>query len=143
MKLLRKFMLLIVSLTWICSNGQDIRTTENLKDTLFFELDENYFKKGKYEEDLLFIKDALIDKGSSEIFIFKIMEIVNDITHPEKIGDFQMYIRRTKFYDTKKKINKLNDYQLASYLQNNVIYLVDLSCTPPIYLRVYPLTQIE
>lgn len=113
------------------------------KDTLYFEFEEAYFQEGRYDENLLYIKDALEDEGSSETFLFKIMERRSDIASPEKIENFQQYIRSSDFFHEERKWNKLRDYQLASHLQNFTIYLVDYNCEPPIYFRVYPLTEIE
>ncbi len=113
------------------------------KETLYFEFEEGYFQKGKYDENLLYIKDALKDEGSSEIFLFKIMERSSDIAPPKKIENFQQYIRSSDFFHEEKKVNKLRDYRLASHLQNFTIYLVDYRSGPPKYFRVYPLTEIE
>ena len=143
MKILNKYIFLIATLLGFSSHAQNDITSDIKKDTLFFELDESYFQKGRYEENLLYIKDALKDEGSSETFLFKIMERRVDIAPPKKIENFQQYIRSSDFFNEEKKVNKLRDYKLASHLQNFTIYLVDYNCEPPIYFRVYPLTEIE
>lgn len=122
---------------------QNLKSSEKVKDTLFFNLNESNFQKGKYDENLLYIKDALNDEGSSETFLFKIMERRSDIAAPEKIGSFHQYITGSEFFQEEKKVNKLQDYRLASHLQKFIIYLVDYNYEPPIYIQVYPLTEIE
>ncbi|UZH56465.1 hypothetical protein JRG66_06285 [Salinimicrobium tongyeongense] len=122
---------------------QNLKSSEKIKDSLFFHLNESYFQKGKYDENLLYSKDALKDEGSSETFLFKIMERRSDIAAPEKIGSFHQYITGSEFFQEEKKVNKLQDYRLASHLQKFIIYLVDYNYEPPMYIRVYPLTEIE
>ncbi|WP_423820097.1 hypothetical protein V5739_06370 [Salinimicrobium sp. TIG7-5_MAKvit] len=122
---------------------QNLKSSEKIKDSLFFHLNESYFQKGKYDENLLYIKDALNDERSSETFLFKIMERRSDIAAPEKIGSFHQYITDSEFFQEEKKVNKLQDYRLASHLQKFIIYLVDYNYEPPIYIQVYPLTEIE
>ena len=143
MKSLKKYIFLIAASLGFSSHAQNDITADKLKDTLFFELDESYVQKGRYDENLLYIKDALKDEGSSETFLFKIMERRSDIKQPKKIENFQQYIRSSDFFNKEKKVNKLRDYRLASHLQNFTVYLVDYSCEPPKYFRVYPLTEIE
>lgn len=143
MKILRRYIFFIAPLLGFSSYAQNNITSDKPKDTLFFKLDESYFQKGKYDENLLYIKDALKDEGSSETFLFKIMERRSDIAPPKKIQNFQRYIRSSDFFKVEKKVNKLRDYRLASHLQNFAIYLVDYNCDPPQYFRVYPLTELE
>ena len=143
MKISRRYILLIAVLLGFSSNAQDNGTSGKLQDTLFFELDENYFQKGRYNDNLLYIKDALKDKGSSETFLFKVVEKINDIAPSKNIQNLEQYIRSSGFFNEAKKVNKLSDYRLASHLQNFVIYLVNFNCEPPNFFRVYPLTQIE
>ncbi|WP_037373820.1 hypothetical protein [Salinimicrobium xinjiangense] len=143
MKILKRYIVLVVTLLGCFSHAQNDMTSYKFKDTIFFELDESYFLKGRYDENLLYIKDALKDEGSSETFLFKIMERRSDIAPPKKIENFQQYIRNSDFFNEEKKVNKLRDYRLASHLQNFTIYLVDYNCEPPKYFRVYPLTEIE
>lgn len=143
MKTLKRYILFIAPLLGFSSHAQNDITSDIKKDTLFFELDESYFQKGRYEENLLYIKDALKDEGSSETFLFKIMERRIDIAPPKKIENFQQYIRSSDFFNEEKKVNNLRDYKLASHLQNFTVYLVDYKCEPPKYFRVYPLTEIE
>ena len=150
-----KYLLLLILLIPFSGIAQDISTTkkepslqnlkssEKIKDSLFFHLNESYFQKGKYDENLLYSKDALKDEGSSETFLFKIMERRSDIAAPEKIGSFHQYITGSEFFQEEKKVNKLQDYRLASHLQKFIIYLVDYNYEPPIYIQVYPLTEIE
>lgn len=143
MRILKKYIFLIAALVGFSSHAQNDMISAKLKDTLFFTFDEGYFQKGRYDENSLYIKDALKDEGSSETFMFKIMERRSDIAPPEKIGSFEQYIRSSDFFEEEKKVNKLRDYRLASHLQNFTIYLVDYNCEHPVYFRVYPLTQIE
>lgn len=143
MKIIKTYLFLVVSLLWFTSNSQNPTSDINVKDTLFFELDKGYFQKDRYDENFLHIVDALVDQGSSEIFLFKIMDKRSDIAPPKNINGFPQYIRRLGFFSGEKKTNKLKDYDLASHLKKYIIYLVDNDCKPPNYLKVYPLTQIE
>lgn len=111
-------------------------------DTIFFKVEENYFTKGKFKQDQYYIKDALKDKGSSEVLFFKIIEVNYDIV-TEKICNLREYIRTSDYYDNERKVNRLDDFGLASHLQHYIIYLVDENHSPAKYLKVYPMTEIE
>lgn len=121
--------------------AQDINDVKIKKDTLFLEFDKDYLQQGKYNLNHYYLKDALKDNGSSEIFFFEVMETVNKA----KIGgimNLKSFIRNSEFYDEDRESNRLDDFGLASHLENYSIFLVEFGCEPKI-ISVYPRTEID
>ncbi|NCO64339.1 MAG: hypothetical protein GW839_09720 [Flavobacteriales bacterium] len=91
---------------------------EKSNDTLFFNFDTRYIKKGVINKTQFHIKDSSYD-GT---FFFEKIGIVNNIK-PKEILCLKKIVRNSKFYDKKAK-RKLNDYRLWEYLRDYTIFLI-------------------
>lgn len=140
---MKNFLLLFSFCLFLNSSNAQVNVKDKpVKDTIFFKIDENYLQPGKYNKDQYYITDALKDNGSSEVFFFQIIN--NNLKlKPRDIMDLKDFIRKSDYYYSNRKTNKLDDFGLASYLEKYKIYLVDSSCNQLEILEVYPRTEID
>lgn len=92
-----------------------------VKDTLFFKLDNKYIKSYPQSPDHFYLADGgnIATSGS---FFFRKVQLSNNVK-PGKILSIENFVQSSRFYN-KDKTQKLNDYELAEYFNNYVIYLV-------------------
>lgn len=110
-----------------------------IKDTLYFNLDNNYITQSEHDLDIFYLEDS--GKSGDVTFLFRKMKSAKNIIH-DKLLDIKNFIRSSRFYDD-SKINKLNDFELMSYLSNYVIYLVDKKEEAIEYIEVISSSAIE
>jgi len=117
----------------------DKSITNPIKDTLYFNLDNNYISQSEHDLDIFYLEDS--GKSGDVTFLFRKMKSVKNKI-PDKLLDIKNFIRSSRFYDD-SKINKLNDFLLMNYLNNYVIYLVDKKEEEIEYIEVIPSSAIE
>lgn len=93
-----------------------------VKDTLFFKLDKKYMKSHPEIPDHFYLGDSG-NGTTSGSFYFKKVETLNHLK-PKEILSAEKFVQSSRFYH-KDKTQKLNDYELAEYLNNYVVFLVD------------------
>lgn len=109
-----------------------------VKDTLYFKLDTKYIKTYAQIPDDFYLNDSGNASTSGSFFLRKIQ--TSNHTKPEKILSIEKFVHSSRFYD-KDKTQKLNDYELAEYLSNYVLFLVPDTKTE--YIQVEPGFVIE
>lgn len=135
--------MLFFMLTCACNflNAQE-RQTEESQDTIYFYFDYEYLDQGWTEKDKYYLKDALEDKGSSEIFFFRIINSRKDL-RPKKVLDLKEFVRTSEFYHSERRENRLDDFDLANFLGNYTKFLVDDSVEPKVFFKVHTGTEID
>ena len=103
------------------------------KDTLFFNLDKNYFIQYAVTPDRYYLKD----RNSDGIFYLESTQEFKNLK-PKKILCLKKYVRRSQYYN-KKKIRKVNQYQLFLHLNEYVIFLVHKNKYSTKYIKVLPI----
>jgi hypothetical protein len=113
--------------------------TNPIKDTLCFNLDNNYVVQSKHDKDIFYLEDS--GKSGDVTFHFRKMKLTKNIKC-DKFLDIKNFIHSSRFYnDSKKKI--LNDFELMNYLSKYVIYLVNKKEVGIEYIEVSPGSEIE
>lgn len=112
---------------------------QNKKDSLYFNYDEIYLKKGFLNEpNYLFVEDSGNDSAH---FFFIQKSIVKDL-NPKEVLNLKEYIRASDFYND-AKIIKLNDYRLSQYFKKYTIFLIRSENCKKEYILVEPMMVIE
>ncbi|WP_166921499.1 hypothetical protein [Flavobacterium poyangense] len=108
----------------------------NIKDTLFFKLDNDYVYESTNDSEGYWFKD---NNGSNDgTFFFKKGKTEKDVKlNTNEILSFEKFVHNLKFND-KRKDNKLMDL-----LSNYILFLVKDKDTISEYIRVYPSIVIE
>lgn len=121
-----------------------IREGDNLienkiKDTLFFQLDTDYFRQHVEMPKQYYIGDG--SPGSDGSFFFNEISFVNNLNAKEVLS-LKYFIQSSRFYDKNKK-QKLDDLKLFDYFKNYVIFLVSGNNKKAKYIKVEPGFEIE
>jgi hypothetical protein len=110
----------------------------NIKDTLYFKLDNNYVYQSKYDSKAFLFKDSHdVDYGA---FYFERVLTFNNLK-PKRRLLFEEFVQNSRFYNSTKK-EKLDDYGLWDYLSQYVIFLV-IENKKTEYFQVNPVYAIE
>jgi len=114
-------------------------TTNPIKDTLYFNLDNDYVAQSEHDTDIYYLEDS--GKSGDVTFYFVKMKSVKSLKY-DKLLDVKNFIRSSRFYNESKKY-KLKDFDLMNYLSNYVIYLVDKKEEEIEFIEVSPGFEIE
>ena len=116
-----------------------------IKDTLYFKLDYNYIYPSKFEPTEYWFKD---NNGSSHgTFFLKKIDLkkdakVDDFRNSDNVLNFKEYVHNSRFYD-KNKSQSLQDRNLADFLSNYALFLVENIGGEKKYIQVKPVQIIE
>lgn len=110
-----------------------------IKDTLYFNLDNNYIAKSENDSDIFYLEDS--GNSGDVTFLFRKMKSAKNIKY-DKLLDAKDFIHSSRFYNYSKK-NKLKDFDLMNYLSNYVIYLVNNKEEEIEFIEVSPSSEIE
>ncbi|WP_016990122.1 hypothetical protein [Flavobacterium sp. ACAM 123] len=103
--------------------GENAINNNNVKDTLFFKLDNSYINESKSVAEQYLLKDG--SGSSSGTFFFKEFKEKNNLhPTPKEILSLENFVHSSRFYD-KNKQQKLDDYELANFFSNYVVFLVE------------------
>ena len=101
------------------SVGKDNNTSSNIiKDSLFFSLDNEYVYESKFTIGSYLIEDS---KGSENIFFEKVKTVFG--LKPKKVLNLKEFIRNSKFFNENKLV-KLDYFGLRQYLNNYEVFLI-------------------
>jgi hypothetical protein len=106
-----------------------------IKDTLCFNLDNNYITQSEHDTDIYYLQDS--GKSGDVTFHFLKMKSAKNIKY-DKLLDIKNFIHSSRFYKY-----ELKDFDLMNYLSNYVIYLVDKKEEKIEYIEVGPGFEIE
>ncbi len=109
--------------------------TNQIMDTLYFNLDTNYIAQSKHDKDIYYLEDS--GKSGDVTFYFRKMKLTKNIKC-DKLLDIKNFIHSSRFYKY-----KLKDFDLMNYLSNYVIYLVDKKEEDIEFIEVGPGFEIE
>lgn len=107
--------------------------TKIVKDTLYFNFDENILQFGKVIEDEYTFTDL---KNSSEGVSFRVEKIIDNLK-PTEILNFENYINTIKKLKTNGRTNSDNEKIFKAFEYNTVIFINDLDKTTK-YLVIKP-----
>ena len=107
------------------------------KDTLFFKYDSQYIKTHIEIPKHYYLDDS--SGGNNGSFFFKEVRVINNIDM-KQILCIKKFIRSSKFYDKNKK---LNDYELASFFNKYLVFLVRKNSKETEYIHVESSFEIE
>jgi hypothetical protein len=110
-------------------------TTNPIKDTLYFNLDNDYVAQSEYDTDIYYLEDS--GKSGDVTFHFIKMKSAKNVKY-DKILDIKKFIHSSRFYKY-----KLKDFDLMNYLSNYIIYLVDKKEEEIEFIEVSPGFEIE
>nr|WP_315205988.1 hypothetical protein [uncultured Flavobacterium sp.] len=108
------------------------------KDTLYFNLDNEYVYPSKYNKTAFLIKDGG-NEGSGMLY-FQRIENEKPINNPVVL-DLERYIHHSIFFNKNDKI--LDKRNLKSFLSNYVLYFVTKKENNCDYIQVQPMYVIE
>jgi hypothetical protein len=117
----------------------DRSITNPIKDTLYFNLDNNYITQSEHDSNIYYLEDS--GKSGDVTFRFTKMKSIKNIKY-DKLLDIKNFIHLSRFYDDSKKY-KLKDFDLTNYLSNYIIYLVDKKEEEIEFIEVSPGFEIE
>lgn len=117
--------------------GEDA-IVNKVKDTLCFKLDTKYVKTYAQIPDHFYLSDSGNAATSGAFFLRKVQSS-NHIKFKNLLS-IEEFVHSSRFYN-KDKTQKLNDYELAEYLSNYVLFLVRDQKTQ--YVQVEPGFVIE
>ncbi len=106
-----------------------------IKDTLYFNLDNNYITQSEHDLDIFYLKDS--GKSGDVTFLFRKMKSAKNIKY-DTLLDIKKFIHSSRFYKY-----KLKDFDLMNYLSNYVIYLVNKKEEEIEFIEVSPSSEIE
>lgn len=109
--------------------------TNQIMDTLYFNLDTNYIAQSKHDKDIYYLEDS--GKSGDVTFRFTKMKSAKNVKY-DKLLDIKNFIHSSRFYKY-----KLKDFDLMNYLSNYVIYLVDKKEEDIEFIEVGPGFEIE
>jgi hypothetical protein len=115
-------------------DGDNIISNQ-IKDTLYFNLDNNYIAQSEHDSDIFYLEDS--GKSGDVTFLFRKMKSAKNIKY-DKLLDIKNFIRSSRFYKY-----ELKDFDLMNYLSNYVIYLVDKKEEEIEYIEVISSSAIE
>ncbi|MGZ9677587.1 hypothetical protein [Flavobacterium sp. GNP001] len=118
--------------------GDWIANPNEKKDTLYFNLDNEYVYPSKYNKTAFLIQDCISLGGGT--FCFEQKQTIKDIK-PLTILDLKKYIRSSIFYDSRKQL--LSSYPLMHFLSNYVLFFVTKKENDCDYIQVQPMYVIE
>ncbi|WP_166921334.1 hypothetical protein [Flavobacterium poyangense] len=101
--------------------NKEERIYNKVKDTLYFNMDTKYIRTHAQIPNHIYLNDSSGANNGS--FFFKTIEFANHLK-PKEIRSLEKFVQTSRFYN-KDKTQKLNDYELAEYLNNYVVFLVD------------------
>lgn len=104
------------------------------KDTIYFELDKKYIFSTINNPHTFYLRD-----GNG--FFFESKEKIYNLKKTKTIS-LKKFIKKSKFY-SKNRLRKLKDYDLAIYLQNYTIFLVDKRENQDVFIKVLPNFEID
>lgn len=122
--------------------AQDTSKEELDRDTLFFQYEKDYLKKGEHAKNEIYILDALKDQGSSEVFFFQIENILSNL-EPKKTISLKSFIQNSKFYRPDKKKNTFDDSGLSKQLNKFIIFLEKPDCEAGTFFKVHSRTVMD
>ena len=113
----------------------DRSITNPIKDTLCFNMDNNYITQSEHNTNIYYLEDS--GKSGDVTFHFIKMKSAKNIKY-DKLLDIKNFIHSSRFYKY-----ELKDFDLMNYLSNYVIYLVDKKEEEIEYIEVGPGFEIE
>lgn len=113
----------------------DSSITNPIKDTLYFNLDNNYITQSEHDLDIFYLEDS--GKSGDVTFLFRKMKSAKNIKY-DTLLDIKKFIHSSRFYKY-----ELKDFDLMNYLSNYVIYLVDKKEEEIEFIEVGPSFEIE
>jgi len=117
--------------------GPNLQAQEKQKDTLFFNYNNKYIRTLVEMPNEFYIKDG--SGASYGNFFFKEVKVLNNLK-PKKNLCLKKFIRSSKYYD-KNKEPQLDDYKLAFFLNNYIIFLTKRNKSE--YIQVVAAVGIE
>lgn len=123
-----------------------IREGENvinnqIKDTLFFKLDNSYVYESKYVSKNYLLRDSS-GSNNGTFFFQEVKAKNNQKIKPEEILSLENFVRSSRFYE-KNKQRKLNDDNLAHFFNNYVVFLEKNTSEKTEYIQVVAGIAIE
>nr|WP_314839643.1 hypothetical protein [uncultured Flavobacterium sp.] len=118
--------------------GDWIANLNEKKDTLYFNLDNEYVYPSKYDKTAYLIQDGG-NEGLGMLY-FQRIENKKPVNNPVVL-DMERYIHQSNFFNKNNKI--LDKRNLKSFLSNYVLFLVDKKENDYDYIQVQPMYVIE
>lgn len=101
------------------NKGDFIANPLTKRDTLYFDLDNEYVYPSKYNKNDILINASKCSGGGA--FYFEVKELI-DVDKPIQLLDLKKYIHSSRFYYSKEK--ELSCYELTLFINSYVIIFV-------------------